>query len=153
MRLLIQMAYAARRRLLGWLRLRTRGVKVMLFNPEGRLLLIRNSYGDRGLFVLPGGGIGRAETPQAAAAREIREELDMEARDLALIGVYESRAEGKRDTIHLFRALADSAPNSDGVEVEEARFFPLSALPEKTSAATLRRVAEIRGERPIDGGW
>ena len=43
---------------LAWrlLRPRTRGVKVMLFNEAGELLLVRHSYGDTGLFLLPGGG-------------------------------------------------------------------------------------------------
>jgi ADP-ribose pyrophosphatase YjhB (NUDIX family) len=153
MRALIQISYAVRRRLLGLFRVRTRGVKVMLFNPDGELLLIRNSYGDRSLFVLPGGGIGRKEEPRAAAAREIREELNIDTHDLALITTYESNTEGKRDTIHLFKATAIDLATPDGTEVEEARFFPLHALPEKVSPATRRRIAEIRGERPIEGRW
>jgi ADP-ribose pyrophosphatase YjhB (NUDIX family) len=153
MRALIQIAYAVRRRLLGLFRVRTRGVKVMLFNADGELLLIRNSYGDRSLFLLPGGGIGRKEEPEAAAAREIREELNIDARDLTLVATYESNAEGKRDTIHLFKATAHGAATPDHTEIEEARFFPVHALPEKVSPATRRRIAEIRGERPIEGRW
>ena len=43
---LLQLGWALWRRVIGVLRLRTRGVKVMLFNGEGELLLIRNGYGD-----------------------------------------------------------------------------------------------------------
>ncbi|MEA2999788.1 MAG: hypothetical protein QOK17_1621 [Sphingomonadales bacterium] len=151
MRIVLQIAYRLRRHLLARLRLRTRGVKVMVFNRRGELLLIRNSYGNRNLFVLPGGGIGRRETPLAAAAREVREETGLETRALELVGVYVSVAEGKRDSIHLFRGRADGVPRPDGVEVEEAAFFPLDALPPTTSAATRRRVAEI--DSPAGGGW
>jgi hypothetical protein len=37
--------------------------------------------------------------------------------------------------------------------VEEARFFPLTALPENVSKATLRRIAEYKKERTPDGRW
>lgn len=103
--------------------------------------------------VLPGGGVSRRESPAAAAAREILEELGLEVRDVEPVWTYKSGAEGKRDTIHLFKAVAHGLPVEDQVEVVEARFFKLDALPERTSPATLRRIAEMEGERPIYGRW
>jgi hypothetical protein len=41
----------------------------------------------------------------------------------------------------------------DGVEIAEARFFPLDALPPSVSPATLRRIAEVRGERAVSAAW
>jgi 8-oxo-dGTP pyrophosphatase MutT (NUDIX family) len=105
------------------------------------------------MFVLPDGGIGRNEIPEAAAKREIREELNMDVRDLTFVATYESSAEGKRDSIHLFSAAGEGFPVVNRVELEEARFFSLDALPEKVSPATRRRISEINGERPIDGRW
>jgi 8-oxo-dGTP pyrophosphatase MutT (NUDIX family) len=148
-----QLLYRIRRmvlRLTGW---RTYGVKVMLFNGKGELLLIRNSYGKTHLFVLPGGGIHRGEAPEAAAARELREEAGIEADQLAPFATYANTSNGKRDTIHLFTARSTATPVADGWEVEEARFFPIDALPETISAATLRRVAEYRGEQPVSPRW
>ncbi|MEA3034943.1 MAG: hypothetical protein QOH04_702 [Sphingomonadales bacterium] len=153
MRIVLQIAYRLRRHLLARLRLRTRGVKVMVFNRRGELLLIRNSYGNRNLFVLPGGGIGRRETPLAAAAREVLEEVGLHLRALAPVATYLSSAEGKRDTIHLFEGMAEAEPAIDGVEVEEARFFPLHALPQAVSAATMRRIAERQGARYRARDW
>jgi len=153
MRALIQAAFAIRRLLLGTLRIRTRGVKVMLFNDRGELLLIRNTYGNRSLFVLPGGGIGRRENPRTAVEREVREELNTSIHDLTLVAIYQSTAEGKQDTVHLFRGLADGDPVADEREVEEARFFRLDSLPQNVSPATLRRVEEAQGSRSIDGRW
>jgi ADP-ribose pyrophosphatase YjhB (NUDIX family) len=149
----MQILYKVRNLALRLLRLRTLGVKVMLFNPKGELLLIRNSYGRSQLYVLPGGGVGRRETPQAAAAREILEEVGLAVQRLALVSTHFSAAEGKRDTIHLFSGIAEGAPQADALEVEEAGFFPLDGLPEAVSAATLRRIAEYRGERRADGSW
>jgi 8-oxo-dGTP pyrophosphatase MutT (NUDIX family) len=149
----IQLLYRLRRRLIGLLRLRTRGVKVMLFNQAGELLLIRNSYGQTDIFVLPGGGIRPFETPGAAALREVREEVGIAADRVTPRSVHRSQAEGKRDTIHLFTAYTEERPIPDGVEVEEARFFPLDGLPDTVSAATLRRIAEFRGEGPVGTDW
>jgi 8-oxo-dGTP pyrophosphatase MutT (NUDIX family) len=149
----IQLLYRIRRALIARLGLKTRGVKVMVFNPAGELLLIRNSYGRRHLFVLPGGGIGRRESPDEAARREVREETALAAERLEPRSVHLSRAEGRIDTIHLFTAVADGVPKPCRVEVEEARFFPLDALPETVSAATRRRIAEYRGERPVSERW
>ena len=154
MNLAMQLLYAVHRTLSRTLRWQTRGVKVMIFNPAGELLLIRNSYGPRRReFVLPGGGIKRSETPEAAALREVREEVGVEAELLALRATYFSAAEGKRDTIHLFTAHSGATPEADGLEVEEARFFALDRLPDNVSAATMRRIAEYRGERAVDARW
>ena len=154
MNVMMQVLYRLRRTLLRTLRWRTRGVKVMLFNPAGELLLVRNSYGPRrSEFVLPGGGIKRKETPEAAALREVREEVGVEAHRVASRATYFSTIEGKRDTIHLFAAYADAEPKVDGLEVVEARYFALDRLPDNVSAATLRRIAEYRGERDVEPRW
>lgn len=145
--------HRARHLALRLLRVKTQGVKAMVFNPAGALLLIRNTYGRSDLFVLPGGGIDRGEAPIDAAAREVLEETGMRIEQVRALSTYQSGAEGRRDTIHLFTALSTDAPVADGVEVEEARFFPLDALPGNVSAATMRRIAEYRGTRPIDGRW
>ena len=149
----IQILYRCRRLALRVLRLKTRGVKVMAFNPAGELLLIRHTYGRRELFMLPGGGIGRRESPVEAAARELTEETGISAERLEARSIYGSRSEGKRDTIHLLAALARQAPKPCSIEVAEARFFPLDALPENVSKATLRRIAEYRGEREVSERW
>lgn len=149
----LDLAFRLRRRLVALLRLRTRGVKVMLFDPEGALLLVRHGYGRSDLFLLPGGGIHMFEQPEQAARREIREELGCGLDRLALVSTHFSAAEGKRDTIHLFRAEAVGAPKPDGFELIEARFFALDALPAATSPATRRRIDEHLGRRGADGRW
>lgn len=135
------------------LRLRTRGVKVMLLSEAGEVLLIRNTYGRTDLWVLPGGGIRPWERPQQAARREVAEEVGCAIARLTFVSTHFNEAEGKRDRIHLFRGLAIGAPEADALEVEEAAFFPLDGLPESISSATLRRIEEHLGRREPDGGW
>ena len=153
MRSALQILHRAKSALLRALRWRTRGVKVMVFNAEGELLLVRNSYGSTHLYLLPGGGIRPFERPAAAAAREVREEVGVTVERLAPLSTHVSEAEGKRDTVYLFTAFTNGAPKADGVEVEEARFFPLDRLPETVSPATLRRIAEHQGKRPVAASW
>ena len=149
----LQFLHRVRHLALRVLHLKTRGVKVMAFNPAGELLLIRNTYGHSHLFMLPGGGIERRETPAEAAARELNEETGLRADRLEARSTHRSHAEGRRDTIYLFTALATDTPKPCGIEVEEARFFPLDALPDNISAATTRRIAEYRGQQPVSESW
>ena len=127
----------------------------MLFNAQGEVVLVRHSYGRSDLFALPGGGVRPFETFETAARREMREELGIVIAETVLLSTHFSAVEGKRDTIALFKATAngEDKPHADGFELEEARFFPLDALPLNTSPATLRRIAEYRGEGEADPAW
>lgn len=153
MRVLIDGAYRMRRIAMRVLRWRTSGVRVMVFDAAGRLLLIRHRYGNTALWMTPGGGIDRGETPERAAEREVLEETGCRVSSLAPIGVFHNRAEGRRDTVHLFRGLTTDAAQADGIEVADACFHALDALPPETSPATLRRIAEMIGQRAVTGQW
>lgn len=151
--LLLRPAHVVRRwlfRVTGW---HTRGVKILAVCATGDVLLIRNSYGRRDLWVLPGGGLHRGEHPADGATRELREETGLEAAGLDLLGVYETTEEGWRDTVHVFVAQVAGEPERDGMEVAAARFFAWNDVPEETSAATRRRIKEWRGLRTVTGAW
>ncbi len=153
MRPRIDLVHRVRRFAMRVLRWPTTGVKAMIFNPAGEMLMIRHRYGNTKLWMLPGGGVERGETLAAAAAREVREETECVVAGIAALGAYRARGEGRRDTVHLFRGTTDDVPVADGVEVAEATFFALDALPETTSPATMRRIAELIGQRAPTGEW
>lgn len=149
---LIDLAHRWRRRAMAVLGMKTRGVKVMAFDDAGRLVLVRHRYGSQQL-MLPGGGIDRRETPEAAASREIAEEIGCTLTELRPAGIFAAWAEGRRDTVHLFRARLSGEPTADGVEIAEVSCVDPDALPEAVSPATRRRIDEWRGRRTMDGRW
>jgi 8-oxo-dGTP pyrophosphatase MutT (NUDIX family) len=61
-------------------------VTICLFDDHRRLLLARHLAGE--VWSTPGGAIEPGETPAAAVVREAREELGVEVRPTALIGVF-----------------------------------------------------------------
>lgn len=153
MRPVLELIYRVQKWFWRTFRPRTNGVKVLLFDESGQLLLIRNSYGRPDQFLLPGGGIRPFESPDRAAVREIKEELGCEIVDLTYLSTHTSIAEGKRDLIHLFQARIQGVLEVDLFEVQEARFFGLEKLPPSTSPATRRRIDEYLGRRPTDRMW
>lgn len=153
MRPLIDIAYRVRRGLMAVVGWRTTGVKVMAFDRDGRLLLVRHRYGRSDLWMLPGGGVARREAPVSAAVRELGEETGCILRDPVASGVFAAHAEGRRDIVHLFRGSTVDRPRVDGVELAEARFFAPEDLPDGVSPATMRRIEEWLGRRAVDGRW
>ncbi len=91
--------------------------------------MIRNTYG-RGHWTFPGGTIGRKETPEQAAIREVAEEVGVTLDAVEPIGVYFNRREYKRDTVYCFRSsVTDHAHKIDPFEITEAAWFRADELP------------------------
>ena len=125
-RTVLRVAYALYR-VYWWIaRPLTLGVRVMMIQ-DGRVLLIRQTYLD-GWF-LPGGGIHKGETLEQAARREVREEVQAELRNMALLGAYSNFEESKSDHTVVFFSDDFSLGGGHDREVAEIRFFPLDALP------------------------
>jgi ADP-ribose pyrophosphatase YjhB (NUDIX family) len=146
-----QLAHLARR---AWWRLRrpkTRGARVIVTRGDGQICLVRHSYGEG--WYLPGGGLRRWEGPDDGLRREAREELGVELGDLALLGTYEARAEGKRDTVWVFAARAGGPGGAVSTEIDEVGWFLPDCLPEGVSPATRRRIAEWAGLADPTGVW
>lgn len=79
-------------------------VAAALVDAEGCVLLQRRPEGKpmAGLWEFPGGKVEAGETPQAALARELREELGIGVREDALVPVtFASEALGERDLLLL----------------------------------------------------
>lgn len=60
-----------------------------LVEVEGRILLARNAAWPEKAFALITGFMERGETPEQGVARELKEETNLDATDITLIGVYE----------------------------------------------------------------
>ena len=110
----------------------TRGVKVVI-EYENKYLFVRHGYGSR-KWTLPGGGINRNETPEAAAKREAWEEVRLDLNVLRSIGSFETSLEYKHDTVYCFLAttLRDKPILRRG-EIVAYGWFPKDDLPSEIS--------------------
>ena len=132
----------------------TLGVRALVIDGKGDVLLVRHSYVPG--WHLPGGGVERGEAAQEALARELAEEAAVEI--LApprLHGLLLNLNLGRRDhvavyVIEHFRAGKPEVPNR---EILEIGFFPPAALPDDTTPATRRRIAEVVTGRPAALYW
>jgi len=116
-------------------------VLVVAFDADGRVLLVRHSYGPP-VWALPGGGIDRGEEPAAAAVREFGEELDCPLSHVReLSHVVESDA-GSMDRLHVFVARVAGTPRADRREILAAEFFDPANLPQAADRWARRWVAE-----------
>jgi 8-oxo-dGTP pyrophosphatase MutT (NUDIX family) len=137
----LRLAHAVRRRWWRLARVRLNGCRVLAFDPEGRILLIRHSYGS-GNWMLPGGGIGRGEAPLAAGLRELVEETGCRLDNARVLAVVEEPLHGTVNRVHVITGTASGTPQGDGREVIELAFFDPAALPANLSPALAGRMAE-----------
>ena len=144
-RRLYRMADRVRRR---WWRIRRpnrTSVVVAAFDENGRILLVRHSYGPP-VWALPGGGIGRNEDPAQGAAREFREELGCELADLVRVAVSEQEESVSRDLLHLFTGQLAGTPAPDMREIVEVGLFDPAALPPRCDKRVAKALA-IRSQQ------
>jgi 8-oxo-dGTP pyrophosphatase MutT (NUDIX family) len=132
----------------------TAGVRGLVLDAEGRVLLVRHTY-IHGWY-LPGGGVERGETILSSLRRELEEEVGVtltgEAR---LIGIYANFREFKSDHVALYLvphgAYAHEPRRSP--EIAESGFFALDALPDGVTPSTARRIAEAMQGHTPDELW
>ncbi len=117
------------------------GCRVLAFDGEGRVLLVRHSYGS-GRWLLPGGGIARDETPLLAALRELAEETACALEDPREIAVIEEPLAGTTNRVHIITGRARGVPHGDGREIVAAQFFALDDLPDNLAQQLQRHLAE-----------
>jgi ADP-ribose pyrophosphatase YjhB (NUDIX family) len=128
----------------------TVGVRIVLIR-SGQVLLIRHSY-IKGWY-LPGGGLKRGETLEAAARREALEEAGANLGQVSLMGIYSKLERVKSDHNAVFVCTDFQWEDKHDAEVAEVKFFPLTALPEDLRAGQRRRIEEYtRGQTGLSFG-
>lgn len=131
----------------------TLGVRGIVTDEAGRVLLVRHSYA-RG-WHLPGGGVEHGETAAFAIQREAAEEGGVEAIETpALLGFFANHANFPNDHIalYLFGAWRPCAPLATQ-EIAERGFFALGALPDGVTKGTRRRLAEVFEGAKQSANW
>lgn len=115
-------------------------MSVVAFDGEGRVLLVRHSYGPP-VWTLPAGGMRRGEAPERAVAREFREELACELSRLTKLEARVQDTSGSIDLLHLYAARVAGTPKPDMREVVAAEFFDPDALPRPLDRRVAGRVS------------
>jgi 8-oxo-dGTP pyrophosphatase MutT (NUDIX family) len=116
-----------------------RSVLIVAFDEEGRVVLVRHSYG-RPVWALPGGGMGRREDPAATAAREFREELGCDLADLRVLPPLARIVAGSREVQSLCVGRLVGVPRPDMREVVAAELFAPTNLPADCASYVPRRL-------------
>lgn len=131
----------------------TLGVRAACFDAEGRVFLVRHTYVPG--WHLPGGGVERGETGLQALKKELREEGNLEMTGApSLVQVYFNGSISGRDHVLLYRVdVVQMAPRGADREIADCGFFDPASLPEGTTEATRRRLAELSGAAAMSHHW
>ena len=131
----------------------TLGVRAILRDKQGRVLLVRHTYVPG--WYLPGGAVDARESVGEALVREVMEEANVRIIGAPrLIGIFFNRR-GRSDHVVLFEVaeFEQISAKARDHEIAEARFFPLGNLPEGTTPATRARIDEYLNKAPISSSW
>jgi ADP-ribose pyrophosphatase YjhB (NUDIX family) len=132
----------------------TLGVRGLVLDAQGRVLLVRHGYQPGWHF--PGGGVEWGETALTALARELKEEAGVVlAETPTLYGLYTNfkHFPGDHIAFYVVRAWDQAEVPAPSFEIREQRLFPVDALPADAVGAVVRRLAEVLEERPREDAW
>lgn len=107
---------------------------------QGKILLMQRS--DNHLWCIPGGLVEVGETLAEAAVRELREEVGIDGKSSALLGIFDSRKWNSRLRSQMYHAIflvecLDPQPRAS-VEAVQVGFFDRASLPPLSPGHDLR---------------
>ena len=131
----------------------TLGVRGVVTDAEGRVLLVEHTYLHG--WWLPGGGVDRGETGEAAVIRELREEAGVVATGRPrLLSIHSNHRFFPGDHVMLYRIEAwTMAERTSKGEISRVGWFAPGALPPDVNRGSRARIEEALLGRPSDPLW
>jgi len=124
------------------------GAAAVIFDGDGRVLLVRHSYGRRG-WELPGGGRKPKESLEQAVFREVREELGVEALTAELRGVYYEPGVDQHHFAFRCRLPDGHDPKPSSAEILDCGYFSVDGLPRPMNDFTIQRIMDAQSTKPV----
>lgn len=123
---------------------KTLGVRGLVTDDEGRVLLVEHTYLHG--WWLPGGGVDRGETAETALRRELEEEAGVRPTGRPrLLSVHANEAFFPGDHVLVYHVDRwEPVPARSHGEIARVGFFRPDALPASMNPASARRIAEWR---------
>ena len=113
----------------------------MIFDDEGRILLLEHVFRPDSGWGIPGGFLNRNEQPDEGVRRELREEIGIEVDDVRLLFVRALKRPGQVEIY--FRARAIGVPEPRSFEIKQAQWFATDELPEELSRDQTRLIHRV----------
>jgi len=132
----------------------TLGVRGVVVDGEGRVLLLRHTYTPGWHF--PGGGVEKGETCPVALLRELHEEAGIETvvADMRLASVHANLGYFPNDHVLVYRIDRwHQGKATQRGEIAETGFFDPLSPPPGVTAGTRRRLDELFGGEPVSDRW
>jgi ADP-ribose pyrophosphatase YjhB (NUDIX family) len=103
----------------------------MLFDDNGRILLLEHVFRPDSGWGIPGGFLSGSEQPQDGLRRELREEVSIEIDEVEFL--FARTLPRPRQVEIYFRARVIGDPKPSSFEIKQAQWFTLNELPAELS--------------------
>lgn len=117
------------------------GAAAVIFDSEGRILLVKHSYGKNN-WELPGGKSENNESAQQTAKREVLEETGLEVTVGQLTGIYYDPGYDMHHFVFISTNDHYQDPQPCSAEILECRYCSIDDLPRPMSDFTYKRIQE-----------
>ncbi|SFL11359.1 ADP-ribose pyrophosphatase YjhB, NUDIX family [Paenibacillus sp. 1_12] len=117
------------------------GAAAVIRDSEGRILLVKHSYGKNN-WELPGGKSEKNESAQETAKREVREETGLEVTVEQLTGIYYDPDYDMHHFVFISNNDRNQEPQPSSPEILECKYYSIDDLPKPISDFTYKRIQE-----------
>src|SRR5712692_7781339 len=110
----------------------------LIFDDDGRILLLDHVFRPDSGWGVPGGFLSKGEQPEAALRRELKEEIGIEVENVEML--FARTLPRQRQIEIYFRARAIGRPEPCSFEIKRAGWFSVDELPSELSSDQRRLI-------------